>query len=152
MITLERLKSYLRIDSDYEDDLLEQFMEAATAYLVGAVSDYRNNYSRYPEFATKADLLTCVLAAEYYQNRDNSAHDMSYTIRSLMAQLQYFPADTEVISTEGVPTIENGDAATGMLAMFDANGNLFNSGIKLASNADIEEVLDEVGLTVKGGG
>lgn len=147
MITLERLKSYLRIDSDYEDDLLEQFMEAATAYLVGAVSDYRNNYSRYPEFATKADLLTCVLAAEYYQNRDNSAHDMSYTIRSLMAQLQYFPADELADSDSGVTSAE-----VGTLAMFDANGNLLNSGIKLAGNAEIEEVLDEVGLTVKGGG
>jgi len=98
MVTLETFKSYLRIDADFEDDLLAQFLNNATEYLKGAVSDYQSNYERYSDFANKADLLTMVLAAEFYQNRDNSDHTLSYTIRSLMTQLQYYP-DTDTGET-----------------------------------------------------
>lgn len=94
MVTLEKLKSYLRIDVDYEDDLLQDFLTTARAYLTGAVTDFETNYSASEEFASKADLLQMILATEFYQNRDNSEHNLSYTIRSLIAQLQYF--------TEGV--------------------------------------------------
>lgn len=98
MVTLETFKSYLRIDTDFEDDLIAQFLSNATEYLKGAVSDYQSNYERYSDFANKADLLTMVLAAEFYQNRDNSDHSLSYTIRSLMTQLQYYP-DTDTGET-----------------------------------------------------
>ncbi|MBQ7705700.1 MAG: phage gp6-like head-tail connector protein [Selenomonadaceae bacterium] len=90
MVTLAKLKSYLRIDTDYEDDLLENFIETARAYLVDAISDFEENYSVSEKFADKADLLTMIIATEFYQNRDNSAHDFSYTIKSLMVQLQNF--------------------------------------------------------------
>ncbi len=89
-MAVEKLKSYLRIDSDYEDDLLQGFLETARAYLTGAVTDFEKNYSASEKFAAKADFLTMVLAAEFYQNRDNSDHNLSYTIKSLMVQLQYF--------------------------------------------------------------
>lgn len=88
--TLEKLKSYLRIDADYEDDLLQKFLTTARAYLTGAVTNFAENYSASAEFADKADFVQMVLAAEFYQNRDNSEHNLSYTIRSLIAQLQYF--------------------------------------------------------------
>lgn len=147
MLTVERLKEHLRIDGDAEDALLGQYLEAATAYLSGAADNYRANYVRYPEYATKADMLTAILASELYQNRENTVHDMSYTIRTLMAQLQYFPSDITVETTvEGggeTPLTVGG----GTLAMFDANGNLYNSGIKLATEENIKEVLDEFGLT-----
>lgn len=91
MVTVEKLKSYLRIDTDYEDELLENFLETAQGYLVGAISNYEENYSASAIFADKADFLTMVMAAEFYQNRDNSERNLSYTIRSLIVQLQYFP-------------------------------------------------------------
>lgn len=93
MVTLEQFKTYMRIDADFEDSLIEQFLETATKYLTGAVSNYQINYDNYPEFAKKADLLTMVLAAEFYQNRDNTAHSLNYTVRSLMTQLQYFHSE-----------------------------------------------------------
>lgn len=142
MVTLSKFKNYLRIDSSYEDELLEQFLGNATAYLIGAVTDYRKNYSTYPEFADKADLLTMVLAAEFYQNRDNSEHSLSYTIRSLMTQLQYFPADDSEFDSDSGLT--SSDTLT--LAMFDSNGNLVDSGIKIASDDGINKLLDDVGL------
>ena len=109
MVTLERLKNYLRIDVDWEDELLEQFLGNATSYLKGAVSSYQTNYDAYPEFADKADLLTMILAAEFYQNRDNSEHSLSYTINSLLTQLQYFTEDimTESDTTQAGGTLGN---------------------------------------------
>lgn len=141
MVTLDKLKSYLRIDSDYEDELLQEFLTAAKAYLTGAVSNYNDNYSTYPEFASKADLLTLVLVAEFYQNRDNSPHDLSYTVRSLMAQLQYFAGGAEINSDTGTT-----DSAL-TFAMFDSNGNLVNSGIKIAGDDDIAKLLEDTGFT-----
>jgi len=109
MVTLDRLKNYLRIDADFEDELLEQFLGNAISYLKGAVSNYQANYDVYPEFSDKADLLTMILAAEFYQNRDNSAHSLSYTINSLMTQLQYFTEDimTESDTTQAGDTLGN---------------------------------------------
>lgn len=93
-VTLEQFKNYLRIDTDWENDLLQQFLDTATDYLKAAVSNYDDNYTNYPVFASKADLLTMVIAAEYYQNRDNSPHSLSYTMQSMIVQLQYFADDT----------------------------------------------------------
>ena len=89
-VTVDKLKNYLKIDTDYEDDLLENFIGIARAYLVDAISNFEENYSASEKFADKADLLTMIIATEFYQNRDNSAHDFSYTINSLMVQLQNF--------------------------------------------------------------
>ena len=138
MVTVDKLKSYLRIDGDYEDELLQEFLTTAKAYLTGAVSGYSENYATYPEFASKADLLQMVLAAELYQNRDNSPHDMSYTVRSLMTQLQYFAGGVETNSD----TSATDTALT--FAMFDGNGNLVNSGIKIASEEEITAMIDDL--------
>ena len=138
MVTVDKLKSYLRIDGDYEDELLQEFLTTAKAYLTGAVSGYSDNYATYPEFSSKADLLQMVLAAELYQNRDNSPHDMSYTVRSLMTQLQYFAGGVETNSD----TSATDTALT--FAMFDGNGNLVNSGIKIASEEEITAMIDDL--------
>lgn len=151
-ITVDDLKKYLRIDGDEEDELLEVFIGTAITYISGAVDGYFTRYAKYPEFAAKADMLTAIWAAEYYQNRANEEHDMSFAATALMKQLQYFPVDTFVDDTLSAP-IDTVDAeSAGTLAMFDGNGNLFNSGVRLATDADAAQLLDEVGLTVEGGG
>ena len=91
-ITLEKLKLFLRIDSNYEDELLQDFIDTAAAYLQGAISNFDEKY-QYSEFATKADRVQLVIAAEMYQNRDSrndSRTDYSFTIRSMISQLQYY--------------------------------------------------------------
>lgn len=90
MVTVEKLKSYLRIDISDEDEILQDFLTTARAYLTGAVTNFEENYQASEDFAAKADFLMLVLAAEYYQNRSNDDHNLSYTIRSLITQLQYF--------------------------------------------------------------
>lgn len=90
MVTLEKFKRYIRVDTDFEDDLLEDFLKTARSYLAGAVTNFEENYLASEEFASKADLLQMILAAEYYQNRSNDDHNLSYTVRSMIVQLQYF--------------------------------------------------------------
>lgn len=135
MITVDDLKKYLRIDGDEEDELLEAFIGTAITYLSGAVDDYYTLYAYYPEFAAKADLLTAIWAAEYYQNRNNEEHNMSFAAKALMTQLQNFPIDPDGKAT---------------FAMFDGKGNLFDSNVKMATDAEMEEFLDDI-LTVDGG-
>ena len=101
-VTLEKLKAYLRIDSDYEDELLNDFLNDAKAYLKGAVSNFDENY-QHEEFATKADRVQVIIAAELYQNRDSrndSRNDYSYTVRSMLNQLRYFAPPKVVIVDE----------------------------------------------------
>lgn len=137
-VTVAKLKSYLRIDLSDEDELLQDFLTTARAYLTGAVTGFEVNYLASADFASKADFLQMVLAAEYYQNRDNSDHNLSYTIKSLMAQLQYFDA---ALGTESDTTTADTDLT---FAMFDSNGNLVNSGIKITKDSDFEEMVNEV--------
>ena len=109
-VTIGKLKQYLRIDSDYEDELLQDFLDTATAYLQGAVSNVEEKY-QYSEFAMKADRLQIIIAAELYQNRDgrnDPRHDYSYAVRTLISQLQYF-AVPEVITGENNGEPDNAD-------------------------------------------
>ena len=81
-----------------------------------------------------------VLATEFYQNRDNSPHDFSYTVKSLLAQLQYF-AGAAIFDSDTGTTDTNLT-----FAMFDEKGDLVNSGIKFASEEDVAKLLEETGL------
>ena len=121
-VTLDKLKQYLRIDSDYEDEILQDFLDTAEAYLKGAVSNVEENY-QYEEFATKADRLQIIIAAELYQNRDwrnDSLQDYSYAIRSIINQLQYFAPEVKADEDSGEP---NSTDLDGRLDGED-NGNL----------------------------
>ena len=94
-VTIEKLKQYLRIDGDYEDELLQDFLNTAVSYLQGAIGNYNINYQN-SEFAAKADLLQMTIAAELYQNRDSRndpRKDYSFTVRTMINQLQYFAAE-----------------------------------------------------------
>lgn len=94
-VTIEKLKQYLRIDGNYEDELLQDFLNTAVSYLQGAIGNYNINYQN-SEFAAKADLLQMTIAAELYQNRDSRndpRKDYSFAVRTMINQLQYFVAD-----------------------------------------------------------
>ena len=107
-VTIEKLKQYLRIDSDYEDELLQDFLNTANSYLQGAISNFNFNY-QYEDFANKADILQMTIAAELYQNRDSRndpRKDYSFAIRTMINQLQYFVVnsiDTDTVIVGGEP-------------------------------------------------
>lgn len=94
-ITLEKAKLYLKIDGTDDDALLTDCINAAKAYLIGAVSDFDTSYEKYDDFREIADQLMYELIAEYYTNRDarnDSRANLNYMKQSMMTQLQNYAA------------------------------------------------------------
>ena len=94
-ITLEKAKLYLKIDGTDDDALLTDCINAAKAYLIGAVSDFDTSYEKYNDFREIADQLMYELIAEYYTNRDarnDSRANLNYMKQSMMTQLQNYAA------------------------------------------------------------
>ena len=95
-MTLEKVKLYLRVDGNEEDDLLESFLNAAESYLRNAITNYADYYETNEKFQAQADLLTMVIVSEQFNNRDgrnDPRNNFAFVIRSMVNQLQYFVAE-----------------------------------------------------------
>ena len=93
-ITLTDVKTYLRVDFDCDDGLLNQCLTAAESYLENAISDYQSNLS-HTDFQSEADILKLAIISEMYRNRDfrgDNRQSWPYYIRSMITQLQNFTA------------------------------------------------------------
>ena len=98
-VTLTEAKLYLRIDSTVEDTLLTDIVTAAESYLRDAVDDY-DTFTSDTNFAAKAKIAQLALITEMYDNRNASTNqDFSYTIRSLITQMQYYTSTTSTGTT-----------------------------------------------------
>lgn len=87
-LTLEDTKNYLRIDYDTDDVLLKTLMSSAEHYLSDAISNFENKINK-NKFKERAKILGYVLVQEWYDNRElRENKDVSYTVRSLLTQLQ----------------------------------------------------------------
>lgn len=103
-LMLSEVKEYLRIDGTSEDALLKRQMDVAQSYLRAAVDDYDakiklSEATNNDNFGTLADEAALAIVSERYDNRiaPEKQHDYSYTIRSMITQLQN---DTELTVTE----------------------------------------------------
>ena len=95
-MTLEKVKLYLRVDGNEEDDLLESFLNAAESYLSNAITNYADYYETNEKFQAQADLLKLVIVSEQFNNRDgrnDPRNNFAFVIRSMVNQLQYFVAE-----------------------------------------------------------
>lgn len=95
-MTLEKVKLYLRVDGNEEDDLLESFLNAAESYLSNAITNYADYYAANEKFQAQADLLKLVIVSEQFNNRDgrnDPRNNFAFVIRSMVNQLQYFVAE-----------------------------------------------------------
>ena len=94
-VTLEQVKTYLRVDLDVEDDLIRQCMNGAESYLVNAIDSFKE-HCKNEDFEASADILRLAIIAEMYTRRDGldeKAQEFPYFIRSMITQLQnYVPA------------------------------------------------------------
>ncbi|WP_186802686.1 head-tail connector protein [Lacrimispora celerecrescens] len=86
---LDKVKSFLRVDFDDDDNLLKIIMEASEQYIVGAVGEYDGTNP-------KANLLFMALVQDMYDNRELMVSEqrkksMVYTYASIILQLQYDP-------------------------------------------------------------
>ncbi|WP_302297003.1 head-tail connector protein [Mitsuokella multacida] len=91
-ITVEDIKLYLRIDNDAEDNMLQQMIGRADAYLDGAVSNFAK-CCKTDSFDKKADIVRMAIVSEMYNNRDcqeDKHQAFPYFIRSAITQLQCY--------------------------------------------------------------
>lgn len=88
MLSLDTVKEYLRVDTDTDDALIQLEMEAAKQYMVGAVTDFTSRYPEEAGFASAADTAMLAIIAQLYEDRTSErSGDYSYTVRSLINQL-----------------------------------------------------------------
>lgn len=84
-MSLERLKRFLRIDYDDDDEDILLMVDAAKEYIVDAVGFFEENSAR-------MQLLLLNLVSTMYENRqytvDKSNEKAAYAIRSIILQLQ----------------------------------------------------------------
>lgn len=88
ILTLEETKTWLRVDGDVENGLIEMLIGAAETYLHNATEiqfdDSENQLAK---------LFCLVLCADWYENRDligqQPSDKVRFTIQSILAQLQH---------------------------------------------------------------
>ena len=91
MITLEEAKQYLRLDleSNDEDLVLQLMIDNAELYIEDAVGSIPTANEKAMK---KAKLLSMILVADFYENREISkktSDKLAYTVRSILIQLEY---------------------------------------------------------------
>lgn len=96
ILTLEEAKTWLRVDGDDEDGIIQIIASAAEEYLHNAVEVVFDGTNQL------AKLYCLVLCADWYENRDligsqPSSDKVRFTCQSIMAQLQHS------YSPEGAP-------------------------------------------------
>ena len=83
---LEEIKNYMRIDEDYDDNLINSLIEAANLYMVNAgVKNFENNLYK---------LAIKMLVLHWYENRDivligSISKNLEFTMKNIITQLQY---------------------------------------------------------------
>lgn len=86
ILELEEVKTWLRVDGEEEDALIEMLIGASETYLHNAVE------VEFDDTNELAKLFCLVLCADWYENRDLIGQQPSdrvrFTCQSIMAQLQ----------------------------------------------------------------
>lgn len=78
MLTLAEVKSFLRIDFDDDDGMLESLMKVADEYLTGAIG------KTYNKEAERAKLLALIVVQDLYDSR-GMIEKVSGTVRKLIS-------------------------------------------------------------------
>ena len=99
-MTLADVKEFLKVDGTADDANITALLNAAVSHVRGAVNNYDTYYGNDQEFTNLADMVTKIMVLELYdrplQTHDrplqthDSAADYSYTVRSMITQLQYW--------------------------------------------------------------
>lgn len=92
MLTTEKVREYLRIPGDDEDEFIQGIIYAGTLYLENAVDDFNEKYDASEKFAHLADtwLLTqwCPTMYDQREGMTNGGASLGYVARAMITQLQ----------------------------------------------------------------
>lgn len=80
---LEEIKNYMRIDEDYDDNLINSLIEAANLYMINAgVKKFENDLYK---------LAIKMLVLHWYDNREviGEAKKLAFSLDNIITQLQY---------------------------------------------------------------
>ena len=81
---LEKIKEYLKIDSNDEDTTVQTLITSAELYLknAGVIEDYQNELY---------DLAIKMLVLHWYENREivGNSKKMAFSLDNIITQLQY---------------------------------------------------------------
>lgn len=93
ILTIDEAKTWLRIDGNEEDGLIQMLIGAAETYLHNATE------VEFDETNQLAKLFCLALCADWYENRDligqQPSDKVRFTIQSILAQLQHAYAPDE---------------------------------------------------------
>lgn len=96
-MTLADVKEFLKVDGTADDANITALLNAAVSHVRGAVNNYDTYYGNDQDFTNLADMVTKIMVLELYdrplQIHDGAA-DYSYTVRSMITQLQYWNGGT----------------------------------------------------------
>lgn len=87
MVTIEDLKNSLRIDHNFDDDLLQQLLDTAAQYVINAIDskDKTGIIEEYDQFNWAVSLLT----QHWYETRDTpNSERMPVTVQALIQQMR----------------------------------------------------------------
>ena len=94
MMTLDEMKSYLKVDYNDDDNDITLMMDVAREYIVDAIGECNEEIAR-------VKLFMRVIVAELYEKRSmtfdmNSTNEkVQYVIRSIINQLSFGDDDSE---------------------------------------------------------
>ena len=95
-MTVSDVKTFLKVDSDYDDANLATLMDAAKAHVRAAANNFDEFYGEDDEYTSIADMAIKLYLLALYDNPgaalDGSVADSS-VLKSLIAQLQYWTED-----------------------------------------------------------
>jgi len=92
VISLEEVKTFIRVDYDDDDNLIELLIDNAENYLKDAIDDYDSKIEN-ERFKNKTRLAILVLVSNWYDNRDFTEFKIEekvrYTLHSLIQQMKH---------------------------------------------------------------
>ncbi len=91
MITLAEAKSYLRVDTSDEDDLISALITAAAQYIAETTGRADDDSAVY-------ELCEKVLVAHWYEHREavsGAVTDVPHTLQALLTHIKLYEADEE---------------------------------------------------------
>lgn len=94
MIDVDEVKEYLRINTDDDDNFINEIITTGYDYLRDAVDDFDDIYEQNETFARKSDLFVKTKwIPNEYDNREGmqvGANELNYSARSLLTQLSLY--------------------------------------------------------------